>query len=86
MSEYRKQSCGCGATWEGLKTSSCPRCSSFAAPSGYTAAQQLDMLCEILRNVNNGVMHINAANFDHAALDLEVAASKLRTLQKEKAV
>lgn len=60
--------------------------SSFAAPAGYTAAQQLDMLCEILRNVNNGVMHINAANFDHAALDLEVAASKLRTLEKAKAV
>ena len=66
----------------------CKQCLSkdpFAAPSGYTAAQQLEMLCEILRNVNNGVMHINAANFDHAALDLEVAASKLRTLQKEKA-
>ena len=35
MSEERKRKCpNCGATWEGLKTSNCPRCSSFAAPVG----------------------------------------------------
>lgn len=100
MSERTIQTClDCGkdTIWEhGSKPCRCYACqqrqdearreAGFADARGYTATQQLDMLCEILRNVNNGVMHINAANFDHAALDLEVAASKLRTLEKAKAV
>ena len=41
MSVHRKRECPkCGATWEGLKDSSCPRCSSLAAMPGSVSAEQ----------------------------------------------
>ena len=50
--------------------------------SGWTADQQLQILCETLRNITNGTTHLHEGNYDHAALDLEVAAGKLRLLER----
>ena len=63
----------------------CPECepsSSFAAPAGWTADQQLKILCETLRNITNGTTHLHEGNYDHAALDMECAAGKLRLLER----
>jgi hypothetical protein len=50
----------------------------------YSASQQLDIFCELLRNIQNANEHMNLGKFDHAALCFELAASKLRTLQRER--
>ena len=59
MSVSRKRSCECGATWEGLKTSECPRCSSLAAPALLAAEEaeksawwQLEKLTEQAQAAN----------------------------------
>lgn len=76
----------CGEEWS---KPHCPKCAdereahSLHRP-GYPATQQLDILCEVLKNITNGTTHLHEGNFDHAALDLEVAASKLRTLENAK--
>jgi len=64
----------------------CERASGCASVTCYTADQQLKILCEVLRNITNGTTHLHESNFDHAALDFEVAASKLRQLGECQAV
>lgn len=51
-------------------------------PDCWTADQQLEILCETLRNITSGTTKLHEANYDHAALYLEIAAEKLRLLER----
>lgn len=59
-----------------------PEPSTLASATCYTALELMQLMCELRRNMDDAVTKINAENFDHAALCLECAASKLRTIQR----
>ena len=56
--------------------------SRLASATCYTALELMQLMCELRRNMDDAVTKINAENFDHAALCLECAAFKLRTIQR----
>ena len=55
---------------------------SLAASRGYTALELMQLMCELRRNMDAAVDEINGESYARAALYLECAASKLRTIQR----
>ena len=59
-----------------------PEPSTLASATGYTALELLQTMCELRRNMDAAVDEINGESYARAALYLECAASKLRTIQR----
>ena len=59
-----------------------PKPSTLASATGYTALELLQTMCELRRNMDAAVDEINGESYARAALYLECAASKLRTIQR----
>lgn len=55
----------------------------FAAPTGYPAKQLLAIIAECYRNLDNARNEMNHTKYDLAAVQCEVAASKLRAIQRQ---
>lgn len=59
-----------------------PKPSTLASATGYTALEFLQTMCELRRNMDAALDEINGERYARAALYLECAASKLRTIQR----